>query len=530
MPYYKDLPAYLKALDELGMLTTIKRPVKKETQLASLARLQYRGLPEEERKGFVFENVESVKGQKYNLKVAAGIIASSRRMYMAGLQCRTMEEVTRKWAEAQSKPLEPRIVSSGPVQEEVHAGSELEKGGLDALPIPVDLPGFSGGIRTTYSVFVTKDIETGIRNAGNYSAHIFGKKEIAWEIIPTNHGYIHWRKCKDRGKELEAAIVVGGTPNLFYVAATSVPYGLDEFAVAGGLAGEPMDMVKCKTVDVEVPANAEIVIEGRIGTEYMQPGNAYGEYLGYMAIPWKRRPEFEVTCITHRKGAFFVHLISQMPPSESSVTRVLGLENVLLKFLKIDCNNPAVLDVVVTEMSQNKYIVIRMKKTHPSQAWQALNGVAAYHPYVGKIVIAVDEDIDPRDHEAVIWALSTRMQPHRDIRVSRGKHPEVDLSAFRPDESLDYKQYPDDMGASILMIDATLKWPFSPIALPRKEFMVEALNIWKEEGLAKLNLKEPWYGYELGYWPEEFRSDADHVVKGDHYLVGERLKKQRVKV
>jgi 4-hydroxy-3-polyprenylbenzoate decarboxylase len=262
----------------------------------------------------------------------------------------------------------------------------------------------------------------------------------------------------------------------------------------------------------------------------MQPGNAYGEYLGYMAIPWKRRPEFEVTCITHRKGAFFVHLISQMPPSESSVTRVLGLENVLLKFLKIDCNNPAVLDVVVTEMSQNKYIVIKMKKTHPSQAWQALNGVAAYHPYVGKIVIAVDQDIDPRDHDAVIWALSTRMQPHRDIRVSRGKHPEVDLSAFRPDESLDYKQYPDDMGASILMIDATLKWPFSPVALPRKEFMEEALNIWKEEGLPELHLKEPWYGYELGYWPEEYRSDADQVVKGDHYLVGERLKKQRVKV
>lgn len=527
--YYRDLAGYLSALERNDKLFVISRPTVKETELTSLVRLQLRGLPPEERKGFLFENVTDTRGRKYHMKVATSIYASSMQVYALGLMCDlNRQSIQKKWGQALREPIEPRLVEHGPVQEFVIDGDALlEDGkGIESLPVPVEVPGYSGQIRTT-NYFISKDPDTGIRNMGTYSGHIYGKRKLLWEINRANHGYIHWNLWKKKGKPMPAAFVIGGPPVLFYVGSAKVQYGVDELAVCGGLAGEPLELVKCKTVDIEVPAHADIVIEGLVSTEFVEPGNAFGEFTGFMSTDVFTRPVFEITCITHRKDPTFVHVMSQFPPSESSLVRMVSLENVYYKHLRYDCNFNYVLDVAWNEVSQGQWCVIGVKKTNNAQAWQALYGAASYDPKFGKYFIAVDDDIDPRDFDSVMWALSWRVQPSRDMRTILGRIPGLDPSASGPDSTHEEKEFPGGVGSSAILVDATLKWKSPPVSLPKKEFMEKAVEIWRELGLPELHLRQPWYGYTLGYWPDEYQEDAELVLKGEHYRVNERLERER---
>src|SRR5579875_6069 len=247
--YYRNLQEYLSALEKSGKLVRVKREIKKETELTPLARLQYRGLPESDRKGFLFENVTDVKGRKYDIKVATGVYASSLQIYAMGLNCEpSREAIAAKWEQAQLHPVNTEEVDKAPSQDIVIRGDDLLKpgSGIEALPVPVELPGFSGQIRTT-TQFITVDPKTGIQNVGNYSTHVFGQKKLLWEINRGNHGIIHWRAWKELKKPMPAAVIIGGPPSFFYVAAAKLPYGVDELTVAGGFAGEPVKTVKGKT-------------------------------------------------------------------------------------------------------------------------------------------------------------------------------------------------------------------------------------------------------------------------------------------
>jgi 3-polyprenyl-4-hydroxybenzoate decarboxylase len=340
---------------------------------------------------------------------------------------------------------------------------------------------------------------------------------------------LNWKKCKEKGIPLQAAIVIGATPNIGYVATAKVPYEADEYSIAGGLAGEPVQLVKCKTVDIEVPATAEIVIEGEIPTGSLEREAPFGEFPGYMGME-ELGPYFNVTCITHRRDAIYNAFISQFPPSESSKLRGTANEATLYKFLKYDCKIPALLDVVMYENSGSAmYCVIKMGKSHPSQMWQALYGAFASVPTSPKIVVVVDDDIDPRDPDSVIWALSFRMQPHQDIRIVSGRGAPLDPSAATPQTPDEERFYPPPGGASTVLINATRKWDCPPVALPKKEFMERAREIWEEEGLPKIEIKTPWFGYDLGYWPEEFAEEAKLALQGEHFITGDKLARNRVK-
>ena len=529
--YYKSLEEYIGALDKSGKLFTVERPVQKETELTSLARLQYRGLPEKDRRGFLFEHVTDAKSHKYKMKVATGIYASSLEIYAMGLQCEpTREAIQERWQKAQLSPMKTVEVNNAPVQEVVMTGEKLLEngGGVESLPIPVELPGLSGQIRTS-TQFISVDPDTGIQNVGNYSTHVFGKTKLLWEINRGNHGIIHWRAWKKLGKPMPAAVIVGGPPSYFYVGAAKLPYGVDELTVAGGFSGEPVKTVKGKTVDLQVPSDADIIIEGYVSTEYMEPGNAFGEYTGYMATDVWLRPVMEITAITTRKNPVFVHIMSQFPPSESSQVRRVSSENIYLKFLRNDARIPGILDVAWHEMSQAQWCVIKIKKLNKSHPWQVLNLAAAYDMRWGKFFIVVDEDIDIRNLDSVIWAMSWRVQPARDMKFVSGRMPGLDPSAYSPDASHEDKEFPGETGASGVLIDATTKFPYPPTSLPRKEYMEKAKKIWEELGFPKLNLVEPWYGYELGFWPDSFKRDAELILKGEHYKIGEELARRREK-
>ncbi len=527
MGYYKDLREYVEVLEEKGMLFRIKREINKDTELHPLVRWQFRGLSDKERKPFLFENVIDVKGRKYDTPVLVAAHAASIDVYALAMNCKP-EEIMAKWEQAQLHPIKPKIVDSGPVHEEIHIGDNLlEHGGLEEFPIPISTPGFDNAPYLTAGNWVSKDPDTGTYNFGNYRGMVKHPLRLGCSSHLPQHLRQHREKYKERGIPMPVAVVIGPTPNIGLVSTTKVPYDVNEYEVAGGIAGEPVELVKCKTVDIAVPATAEIVIEGEMPSDTLEWEAPFGEYSGYMGL---RKPNLflNITCITHRKRPIWNAFLSQFPPSESSTLRGIGTDVTYYKFLKYDLSLPNVVDVAFhRESGAWQFCVISLKNATQADAWKALNGAVALDPISAKIIIVVDDDIDPRDPDSVIWALCYRMQPDRDIRVTQGKTTGLDPSAAPPQELLGRLRH---LPTSAILINATRDWAYPPVSLPKREFMERAKQIWEEEGLPPLTPKSPWYGYSLGYWTDEDKEEAQLALEGEHYQTGEKLAETREKV
>ncbi|MEK7782873.1 MAG: UbiD family decarboxylase, partial [Candidatus Binatota bacterium] len=321
---YDDLRELIAALEDNGKLQRIRREINKDTELHPLVRWQFRGLKEEQRKAFLFENVTDSKKRKYNASVLVGGLAASSAIYCLGLKCRP-EEVADRWIYAMDHLLEPEIVSHGPVTEEIHKGKDLlSHGGFEEFPIPISTPGFDNGPYITAGHWITKDPESGKRNVGNYRGLIKGAGLSGIMSGTPQDLSRHWEKCRKKGIPLEVAVAVGTVPAVSYTATQKVPPTIDELALAGGLVGEPIKLVKCQSVDLEVPATAEIVFEGIIPTSYLEEEGPFGESMGYVD-PRTLSGVFELTCVTHRKNPIWVSIISQVTPSESSKIKAMGM-------------------------------------------------------------------------------------------------------------------------------------------------------------------------------------------------------------
>ena len=338
MPYF-DLHQHLKNLEEHGLLRRITRLINKDTELHPLVRWQYRGLSEEDRRAWLFENVTDAKGRKYDMPVVVGALAGKPEIYYLGMGCNSAEEMDAMWKKALAEPINPIAVTNAKCQEVVIQGAELDKEGcgLDRFPVPISTPGFDNGPYTTCSHWITADLDTGIQNIGNYRGEIKAGKRVG--VFPSGLGqdiYLHWQKAVQKGVHLPAALVIGAPPIVSYVSVQKIPYGVDEMGVAGGLAGEPIPMVKCKTHDIMVPADAEIVVEGYLNTEFIEPEGPFGESHGYMH-PRQLNPFMDVTAITYRKDAIYTSWLSQLTPSESSVIRKIGYDRLMLVHLRDEC-------------------------------------------------------------------------------------------------------------------------------------------------------------------------------------------------
>lgn len=529
---YKDLHEHLKTLEQKNLLYRIKEPVNKDTEIHTLVRWQFRGgIPEKDRKAFLFENVTDSRGMKYKIPVAVGALAANPEIYASGMDC-TVEEIADKWDRAVKNPIEPEMVSSAPVQEVVQSGDKLDELGLDEIPVPISTPGFDNGPYTTCSHWFTKDPETGIRNIGNYRGQIKSRRRVGcYTGGIAQDAYLHWDKWGQKGKPMPAALVVGAPPVVSFAAVQKFPYGVDEMSIAGGLAEEPIRMVKCKTVDIEVPAEAEIVIEGFISTDYLEPEGPFGESHGYMH-PRELSMFMDVTAITHRKDAIFVSFISQVTPSESSVIKKVGYEPLFYRFLRHELSIKSVVRVSMHEPLTNlrKVLIIQMKNPSQSEVWRALNGAAIFHVGVGKIVIAVDEDIDPEDMNAVIWAVAYRSKPHLDVAIVKGMERGHAPPFACASEGAVPVAHTHDADDSSLLINAVLKEPFPPISLPTREFMDKGRELWEKLKLPPLKPEKPWFGYSLGQWDEVLENEARLAVEGRYYETGEKLKSSRKKV
>ena len=207
--------------------------------------------------------------------------------------------------------------------------------------------------------------------------------------------------------------------------------------------------------------------------------------------------------------------------------RKAAFDAIYLNHLKNACNIPTVTKVACHEMAScNMMFVIQLDRPELGQPWQALRAAAAFDPSLGKIFIAVDVDVDPDSMNAILWALSYAMQPHRDTEIIRGKVPRLDPS-ISPSDDVQQLAYPDARGSSSILINACREHPYPPVSLPAKEFMTAAQSRWRSLGLPALELETPWHGYPLDAWTDENAEEAVLAVTGRYFETGVKLAGRR---
>jgi len=524
---WRNLAAYVEGLEEAGKLVRVSVPVNKDTELHPLVRLQFRGLPERDRKAFLFENVYDSRGTHYDIPVLVGALAGSAEIYSLGMGV-PLEEIHDAWQDALAKPVAPVYVDSAPCQELRFEGAVLQRpgGGLGRLPIPISTPGFDNAPYTTGGHWISKDPNNGLHNVGNYRGMVKAEDRIG--VLPGMLGVgmsRHIAMWRDKGeKYMPAAIVIGAPPHVSYTAVTRIPNDMCEYDVAGALAHQPIELVRCLTQDIYVPAEAEIVIEGTVPTDVLEIEGAFGEFPGYMA---QRDYSYfmNVTCITMRRKPIYLAILSQLPPSESSKIRHIG-RSAAAKRMLLDEGFANVQDVTYHECGgANAIVVVKIKKEKPDDGKDVLRALTT--KFIGKIAIVVDEDINIYELENVMWAVAFRAQPSRDVEIVDVPPFPLDPSAVAPGQprgNVDPRLAPRSSG---LLIDATMPWAYPPLSLPKREYMERAIELWSELKLPELNLKDPWFGHALAYWTAEEAEEADLAVQGRHYETGEKLRRSR---
>lgn len=527
---YADLQEHIAALKRKGLLVTIDRPIDKDAELHPLARWQFvGGVAESQRKAMLFTRVKDGKGREYQYPVLVCAIAASREIYSVGMGV-PVDRIGARWDEAMAHPVKPRLVKKALCQEVILEGNAL-KGvgrGIDAFPIPVSTPGFDAAPTLTATNVITRDPETGVQNMGTYRAALKAPDRLVVRMATRAGGaggYAHYQKCQKLGiKRMPCAIVLGAPPLVAFVGPQKMPLGVDELDIAGGLAGAPINVVRARSVDLIVPAEAEIVIEGYIDTEYCEPEAPFGESHGHVSLEEFNMP-MRITAITHRKSPVVSSYISQVTPSESSLIKRVAYEPLYLAHLREGLGIRGVKRVSFHEplTGLRRILMITMEKNVArAEVWRALYGAMSFKSDTGKVCIAVNEDIDPENADALLWAISYRTNPERDIKI-------VSPRGLGHGPSREHGEAAD----SALLIDATMKESMPPLALPKKEYMERARVLWdemrEELGLPPLSPRAPWHGYSLGDWLPQWDEAALRAVKGDYLENGRRSEKLRRK-
>ena len=537
---YPDLQEHLERLKSLGLLHTVDVEVNKDRHLHPFVRWSYvSNIEAKDRKGFYFTNVTDSNGRKYkgDCDVCVATTAGNDKIYAVSLGLEAQIDVTQdevdkkklrelvaaKWKTAIEKPITAIEIQSedAPVHEIVLTGDDLVGGegkGLAALPIPNNTPGFDTAPYFSAGLWVTKDPDTGRENFSQNRTNIKASDRMAcmWLIQTGGDAHRNWEKYRARGEKMPVAIVIGAPPSAQVIGPQKTPNEIEDMDIAGGLAGKPIRKVKAVTVPLMVPADANIVVEGWIDPTELEMEAPFGESHGYMSTE-EYNHRVNVTAITRRKHAIITSMISQLTPSESGVIKSLGYNAVMYEFLAKTLKNDYVVDVVLYDhlIGVSRFTTIVFKHNTPkTEVWRAMRASTVLMRSVGKITVAVDEDIDPDSMEEIMWAVAYRTNPVTDIQIcdyqANGHAPK--LRAGRKWEAQ-------------ILIDATIKYPMAPVSLPKKQYMEEAREIWKEAGLPEIRPVRKWFGYSLGDWCDEWDRCAERAVEGKWLLNGIRTGK-----
>jgi 4-hydroxy-3-polyprenylbenzoate decarboxylase len=345
--------------------------------------------------------------------------------------------------------MKPRTVGTAPCQEVVLKGDDID---LDRLPIQTCWPGEPAPL-ITWPLVVTqgpnpKGDKTDVFNLGIYRMQVMGKDKTLMRWLKHRGGAQHYRKWKnERPDPLPAAAVLGADPGTILAAVTPVPDTLSEYQFAGLLRGKKVDLVDCKTIPLKVPAEAEIVLEGHVMLDEFGDEGPYGDHTGYYNSV-EQFPVFKISAITMRKKPIYLSTFTGRPPDEPSILGE-GLNEVFIPLLQQQF--PEIVDFwLPPEGCSYRIAVISMKKAYPGHAKRVMLGAWSYlrQFMYTKWVIVVDDDIDARDWKDVMWALSTRMDPARDITMIENT----------PIDYLDFASPVSGLGSKV-GLDATNKWP-----------------------------------------------------------------------
>ena len=461
---YRSLREFLTRLETTGRLVRVSAPVSPVLELTEIqTRLLAEGGP-----AVLFENVRREDGAKYAMPVLANLFGTVERvawgMEREPHQIRELGETLAflrqpeppgGWREAMGMlpmlktvmTMKPRTVSKAPVQEVVLKGDQID---LAALPIQTCWPGEPAPL-ITWPLVVTKGPGTRREddyNLGIYRMQVTGRDTTLMRWLKHRGGAQHHARWKSEKPEpLPAAVVIGADPGTILAAVTPVPDTLSEYAFAGLLRGAKVDLVDCKTVPLKVPADAEIVLEGHVSlTDYGDEG-PYGDHTGYYNQV-ERFPVFTVSAITMRRDPIYLSTFTGRPPDEPSV---LGEAMNELFIPLLQQQFPEIVDFwLPPEGCSYRIAVVSMKKAYAGHAKRVMMGVWSYlrQFLYTKWVIVVDADIDAHDWKDVMWAISTRMDPARDVTMIENT----------PIDYLDFASPVSGLGSKI-GLDATDKWP-----------------------------------------------------------------------
>jgi 4-hydroxy-3-polyprenylbenzoate decarboxylase len=498
-----DFREFLDLLEQRGQLRRIKTLVDSDLEVAEIAnRMLQCGGP-----GLIFENV---KGAKY--PVAVNIMGTVERICWAMnmTQPEELEDLGRKLAMLQ-QPKPPKKIAQavefGKVlfdvlkakpsrdffpacHQVVVEGEDLD---LNSLPLIRPYAGDAGRI-VTLGLVITKDCETGTPNVGVYRLQLQSKNTMTVQWLSVRGGARHLRKAAEQGKKLEIAIALGVHPLIIMAAATPIPVDLSEWLFAGLYGGKGVKLAKCKTVDLEVPADSEFVLEGTITPGEESIDGPFGDHMGYYNQS-KSCPLIRFNCMTHRKDPVYLTTFSGRPPKEEAMMAI-ALNRIYTPILRQQV--PEIVDFFLPmEALSYKAAIIAIDKAYPGQARRAALAFWSALPQFTytKFVIVVDKDINIRDPRQVVWALSSKVDPQRDVFII----PDT------PFDKLDFATPKVGLG-SRMGIDATTKvypetdeeWGEQLESDPQVAAMVD--RRWAEYGLADIDLDEVnanLFGYDM---------------------------------
>ncbi len=398
MPF-KDLREFLSLLEKNGELVRVKEEVDLKYEIAAYIRKT----SDIQGPALLFEKV---RGHK--IPVVGGVFAT-RKLALMALEA-TNENVLQKFLSGIRNPIPSKLVKGAPCQEVV-----LEDANVDSSKFPIPIYSEEdAGRYITVGVQISKDPETRTKNASIYRMQVKSKNRLGIMAPAFQHISTQFAKAEDKGEPLEIAIPIGVDPVIPYASQVKAPYGFDELEIAGGIRGQPVDVVKCKTVDLEVPATAEIVIEGKVLPNVRDPEGPFGEFTGFYGKE-EQNPVVEVTAITHRENPIFQAGLTGLPTTENHVLKEFPYEAALYEKLKKEY--PEVQNVCYSPAGGAQFLVfISLKQRYKGEARNVILS-ALGDSSRPKIVIAVDEDVDIFDPTKVLWALSFCAQPAEDVII-----------------------------------------------------------------------------------------------------------------
>jgi len=481
--HFENLREYVESLEEVDQLRRIRAKVSVDLEIAEILR---RVMYKSEGPAILFENVEG-----YKIPVLGNAFGSLKRLKMA-LNIENFEEIGERMTAltklriphglldkfkmlpklSEISDYAPKNISSGPIMEVIETSNPT----LDRLPIIKSFPKDSGRF-ITFGITVSKNPETDIRNLGVYRLQVISSKKAIMHWQVHKRGALHYQMNKEKMQKTEVAIIIGADPATVFSAVAPIPEGLDKFLFAGITRKKGIDLVKCRTIDLEVPASAEIVLEGYVDPTDVNVEGPFGDHTGYYTPP-EPYPTFTLTGIMMRKNPIYLTTVVGKPILEDAYIGKV-IERSFLPMVKLF--QPEVVDFSMPAAGWFQCIaIVSIRKRYPGQAKKVMMGLWGLGQLaLTKILIVVDEDIKVHDFNDVIWAVTTRSDPKRDTLIIENT-PTDTLDPASPFLNLGSKMGID---ATKKTIEEGYQRPVQEEALVDESTFILVTKKWSEYGL-----------------------------------------------